>query len=260
MGDSKNTGETLDMLFDGKLKLYQSRGGYRFSLDAILLAYFATLRDGDKVADLGTGNGVIPLMLAYLHPSLSITGVEIQEAMVERAKRNVNLNRLATRVSAVHADISSIAQKFGPESFTAVVCNPPYRRATSGRISPNAEKKVARHEIRGALEDFLKAGAYLLPIKGRMAVVYPAARAIDLLMAMRKAGVEPKRLRAVHSYAAAEASLVLVEGVKGGKSEVKVHSPLVVYQEEKRYTAEVEAMLSGKPPTARGNELKDGAR
>ena len=244
----KREDETLDTLFEGKLKLFQGRSGYRFSLDALLLAHFMTCRRGEKIADLGTGNGVIALILAYLHSSLSITGVEIQLSMVDRASRNVRMNGFQERVTISQADVRNIQETFSPESFAAVVCNPPYRRTTSGRISPNVERKIARHEIAAGLADFLRAGAYLLPIKGRIAMVYPALRLVDLLQSMRNANLEPKRLRMVHSFADTKASLVLVEAVKGGRSGSEALSPLIVYKKGKQYTTEVEAMLAGKAP------------
>jgi tRNA1Val (adenine37-N6)-methyltransferase len=239
---TKRADETLDALFQGKLKLFQSRSGYRFSLDALLVADFMTCRGREKIADLGTGNGVVALILAYLYPSLSITGLEIQPTMVDRACRNVRVNGFGDRVAIRRVDVCDVQQVFGPASFAAVICNPPYRRIISGRISPNAERKIARHEIAAALGDFLRAGAYLLPIRGRMALVYPALRAVDLLKSMRDVGLEPKRLRVVHSFADASASLVLVEGVKGGRSGIEVLPPLIVYNKAKEYTAEVQAI------------------
>ena len=239
--------ETLDTLFEGRLNVFQGRRGYRFSLDALLLAYFMTCRRGEKIVDLGTGNGVIALILAYLHSSLSITGVEIQPSMVDRAGRNVRMNGFQERVTISQADVRNIQETLSPECFAAVVCNPPYRRATSGRISPNVERKIARHEISAGLADFLRAAAYLLPVKGRIAMVYPALRIVDLLQSMRSVNLEPKRLRMVHSFADTEASLVLVEGVKDGRSGNEVLAPLVVYREGKQYTTEVEAILAGKP-------------
>jgi tRNA1Val (adenine37-N6)-methyltransferase len=242
----KSEDETLDTLFEGKLKLFQAHSGYRFSLDALLLAHFMNCRRGEQIADLGTGNGVIALILAYLHSSLSITGVEIQPSMVDRAWRNVQMNGFRVRVTIRQGDVGDIQETFGPESFAAVICNPPYRRMTSGRISHNAERKIARHEIAAELADFLRAGAYLLPIRGRIALVYPAPRVVDLLQSMRTANLEPKRLRMVHSFADAKASLVLVEGVKGGRSGIKILAPLLVYKQGKQYTNEVEAMLAGR--------------
>lgn len=244
----KREDETLDTLFEGKLKLFQGRSGYRFSLDALLLAHFMTCRHKEKIVDLGTGNGVIALILAYLHSSLSITGVETQLSMIDRAFRNVRLNEFQERVTISQADVRNIQETFRPESFAAVVCNPPYRRTTSGRISSNVERKIARHEIAAGLADFLRAGVYLLPIKGRIAMVYPALRLVDLLHSMRNANLEPKRLRMVHSFADTKASLVLVEAVKGGRSGSEALSPLIVYRKGKQYTTEVEAMLAGKVP------------
>jgi tRNA1Val (adenine37-N6)-methyltransferase len=242
---TQRAAETLDALFQGQLKFFQSRSGYRFSLDALLLADFMTCRGQEKIADLGTGNGVVALILAYLHPSSSITGLEIQPRMVDRARRNVRMNGFADRVTIRRFDVRNVQQAFGPGSFAGVICNPPYRRTTSGRISPNAERKIARHEIAATLGDFLRAGAYLLPMRGRMALVYPALRAVDLLKSMRDANLEPKRLRIVYSFADASASLVLAEGVKGGRSGIEVLPPLVVYKKGKEYTAEVAAMLAG---------------
>jgi tRNA1Val (adenine37-N6)-methyltransferase len=242
---SQEPGETFDALFQGKLKFFQSRSGYRFSLDALLLADFMTCRGAEKIADLGTGNGIVALILAHRHPSVSIIGLEIQPAMADRACRNVRLNGFADRVTIRRVDVRDVERAFDPGSFAAVICNPPYRRTASGRISPNAEKKIARHEIAATLGDFLRAGAYLLPTRGHIALVYPVFRGVDLLKSMRDANLEPKRLRIVHSFADASAALVLVEGVKGGRTGIEVLPPLIVYKEGKQYTAEVEAILAG---------------
>jgi tRNA1Val (adenine37-N6)-methyltransferase len=239
------TGETLDTLFDGRLKFYQSASGYRVSLDAVLLAFFATIRRGDRIADLGSGNGVVPLLLASLYVTPLIVGVEIQAKMVERATRNIALNQLAGRVRIVRCDVRAIRRCFDPESFSVVVANPPYRRALSGRVSPDREKSIARHEVRATVGDFVRAGAYLLPIKGRMAFIYSAGRAMDLLEVMRDRAIEPKRVRMVHSFAATRASLILVEGVKGGRSGIEVLPPLTIYERGMQYTEEVARMLAG---------------
>lgn len=235
--------ETLDTLFQGKLKIVQRKRGYRFSIDAVLLAHFVKLRDGEEVVDLGTGNGVIPLVLACLYSTVRVVGLELQEEMVERALRNVDLNRLGERVRIVQGDICSVEKLFSPESFDAVVCNPPYRGAATGRMNPDPEKRIARHEIKSRLADFLRAGSYLLRGGGRMALVYPATRMVDLLQTMRQEEIEPKRLRLVQSFEKSTATLVLVEGVKGAGSELKVLSPLVVYTRDKKYTREVRAIL-----------------
>lgn len=238
--------ETLDALFQGGVELYQSRAGYRFSLDAVLLAHFARIKARDRIVDLGAGNGAIALMLAFLYPAARVVGVEIQPAMLERARRSVALNDLEERVIMRRGDVRAPAALGETASFDVAVCNPPYRAPPSGRVSPNPEKRIARHELQGALGHFLKAGKVLLRRKGRLALIYPAFRCVDVLASLRAAGIEPKRLRMVHSSCGSEASLVLVEGVKGGKSEIAVEAPLFVYDEKQRYRAEVAAMLRRK--------------
>jgi len=240
MGD-----DTFDTLIDGKLRLYQSRMGYRFSIDALLLAHFVTVKRRERVGDLGAGNGTIALLLSHLHPSASIIGLEVQPAMAERAKRSVALNGLEKRVAIVAGDLCAIGSLFAPASFDAAVSNPPFRKPSSGRISPHQEKQIARHEIKGALQDFLTAAVYLLRPKGRLALIYSAERAVELLTALRGAGLEPKRLRWVHSFAGAGAVLVLVEAVKGGRSGVEVAPPLVIYRAAKEYSSEVVAIVAG---------------
>jgi tRNA1Val (adenine37-N6)-methyltransferase len=237
--------ETLDALFNGRLRLWQSRRGYRFSLDALLLAHFATVRTGEQVADLGTGNGVIALVLASLHANIAITGVEVQRAMVERAQKNVKLNHLEKQIQIRRGDVRAIAAVAASESVDVVVCNPPYRRRESGRISANDEKRIARHEIYGGLNDFLNAGAFLLRPNGRMTLVYLASRVVDLLVSMRTLKLEPKRLRTVHSFNDGEASLVLVEGVKDGRGGVKLEPPLIIYRSAKEYSDEAAALIDG---------------
>ncbi|MBI2539849.1 MAG: tRNA1(Val) (adenine(37)-N6)-methyltransferase [Deltaproteobacteria bacterium] len=233
----------MDTLFHGKLRIIQAKRGYRFSLDAVLLAHFATLRGSDRVVDLGTGNGVIPLILARLHPAVEIVGMELQEEMVQRALRNVNLNRLEERVKILRGDVCSVEEVLPPESVAAVVCNPPYRRPASGRVNPDAEKRIARHEIKARLADFIRAGSYLLRRGGHMALVYPAARMVDLLQTMRQEEIEPKRLRLVHSYEGSAATLALAEGIKGAGTELKILPPLVVYTRDRKYTREMKAVL-----------------
>jgi tRNA1(Val) A37 N6-methylase TrmN6 len=235
----------LDALFDGRMTLFQSRAGYRFSLDALLLASFVTVKPGDKIVDLGTGNGVIPLVLADLYSSVSVTGVELQAAMVERARRNVELNRLDARIEVLRGDVRRPSQIANASSFNVALCNPPYRKPTSGRLSANDERQVARHEMKGDLNDFLRAAIFLLRTKGRMALVYPAVRLTDLLSAMRQVHVEPKRLRMVQSFCGASASLILVEGVKGGRSGLNVLEPVTVYQRPNEYSDEVAAVIAG---------------
>lgn len=236
-------GETLDALFQGKLKIIQRKRGYRFSIDAVLLAHFVKVRGGEKIVDLGTGNGVIPLILGCLHPSVRVVGLELQEEMAQRALRSVRLNLLAERVRIIQGDVCSVEEIFSPQSFDAVVCNPPYRETASGRINPDLERRVARHEIKARILDFVRAGSYLLRRRGRMALVYPAARTLDLLQTMRQEDLEPKRLRLVYPFEESAATLVLAEGIKGGGSELRVMPPLVMYTKDRKYSPEIRAIL-----------------
>jgi tRNA1Val (adenine37-N6)-methyltransferase len=236
--------ETLDALFDGGLQLYQHKHGYRFSIDSILLADFATIRSGNKVIDLGTGNGVVPLILAYRYRSISVTGIEIQRQMADRAARNIRLNGYEHRIVIEQMDIASTVERFKSESFDVVVCNPPYRQATSGRLSLSSEKQIARHEIKASLDDFVRAAAFLAKNKGCFACIQLGDRTVDLVSAMRSAGLEPKRLRTVHGFSDAKASMVLVEAVKGGRKGVDILPPLIIYDFAKNYTAELNAIAA----------------
>jgi tRNA1Val (adenine37-N6)-methyltransferase len=237
--------ETLDVLFDGRLRVLQSRKGYRFSLDALLLAYFASPRGTEKVVDLGSGSGVVSLILAKFYPNLAVTGLELQETLAARAQRSARLNGLESRVRILQGDVRTISTTLPPGGADLVVANPPFRRAGSGRMSPDPERMIARHEIKAELTDFLRAAAYVLANKGRLVLIFLASRLGDLLQAMRSVAIEPKRLRFVHSRRGEEASLVLVEGLKGGRKEQKILAPLVVYEDCDNYTPEVAGIISG---------------
>jgi tRNA1Val (adenine37-N6)-methyltransferase len=243
--NAKTAIETRDALFDGRMALLQSRKGYRFSIDALLLAYFVALRPGDRIVDLGTGNGIIPLVLARRHPSVTVTGIELQASMVERAGRNVRLNELDARIKIISGDVRTRRNFPVAAGADTVVCNPPYRKSGSGRISADDERQIARHETSGALGEFLGAAAFLLRNKGRLALIYAAVRCADLFFALRQARLEPKRMRLVHSFADAEAALLLVESVKAGRPGLTVERPLIIYRGKKEYSAEVAAMIAG---------------
>ena len=243
--------ETIDSVFGGAIKLWQHRCGYRFSLDSVLLAYFVSIRTGDKVMDLGSGNGVIPMMLAYLHPSISIDGVEVQQAMVRRAEKNARLNGFDDRITMRCVDVKDVSLNFAPGSYDVIICNPPYRRVSSGRLSPDSEKQIARHETKATLHDFLIGADFLLPAKGRFACIYLAERSVDLLASMRRVGIEPKRLQTVHPLIGNDAQMVLVEGVKAARSMLQVLPPLVVSDQPNRYSRELANMLLGRKRSSR---------
>ena len=237
--------ETIDGILQGKLSIIQRRSGYRFSIDALLLAHFVAPGKYDHIVDLGAGSGVIALALATLHPAVTVYGVELQVGLAERARRSAEFNGLSGRVTIHGGNVRAIASLLPPRTFDLVVANPPYRLAASGKINRDTEKRVARHEIEARLDDFLNAAVHLLRARGKVAFVYPAARLVDLVTGMRARRLEPKRLRLVHSYSGGEASLALLEASKDGRKELKILPPLTIYTEQRRYTSEVAAILAG---------------
>jgi tRNA1Val (adenine37-N6)-methyltransferase len=230
--------ETLDDLRLQGLKILQKKDGYRFSLDPILLCAFARVERGDAVVDLGTGSGLIPLLLARKTGAGSIVGIEIQPELADRARRSVRLNGLEEKIEILEEDLRCLSGKMAPQSCDVILTNPPYRRFGSGRQAPQAERALARHEMAGGLDDFLMAASYLLRNAGRFYIIYLAERLGELLALMRERKLEPKRLRCVHSRREEQACMVLVEGRKGGRTGLSVEGPLFVYDGE-GYSAEV---------------------
>ena len=233
------TAETVDAILVGRLRIIQRKRGYRFSLDALLIAHFTDLRNGDDLIDLGTGSGIIALILAQRFRCGRVLGIEIQDELVAIAKRNVVLNGLAGQIQIRRGDVRRPEFLCEPQSFSAAVFNPPYRRLRSGRMNPDPEKAIARHEIAGTAADFLAAAVYALRPEGRVYAIYPATRMVQLLARMRDFRIEPKRLRLVHSRPGGSGAFVLVEGVKGGREGLKVLPPLFIHEEAGGYTPEM---------------------
>jgi tRNA1Val (adenine37-N6)-methyltransferase len=224
--------ETLDTFFNGELQILQKKKGYRFSVDAILLSQFARIRKDERVIDLGTGCGILPLLLSHTTRASSFVGVEIQRALAECARKNVVLNDLDSRISILEQDFRALKKTFPPGSFDVVLSNPPYRRYRSGRINPSVERAVARHEIKGTLEDLTAVASYLLPPKGRCYVIFPALRTVDLFVALRDGKLEPKRLQFVYPRIEEEAKFVLTESVKTSGVELKIMNPLMLHESD----------------------------
>lgn len=235
--------ETLDELRKHRLKIIQPRHGYRFSLDPLLLCDFASIRAGEKTVDLGTGCGIIPLILARIAEESSLVGVESQAEMAELAGRNVALNDLSERVAIRHADILEVKNLFPPSSFDLVVANPPYRKRGSGRISPKPGRDLARHESTASLNDFLVAAKNLVKLSGRICFIYHPSRLVEFLSEANALKLSPSRLRMVHGNSSAEARMFLVELVKGRKCELAVLPPLFVYDVNGEYTQEMTVIL-----------------
>lgn len=231
---------TDDTLFAGRLSCRQHRDGYRFSVDAVLLAHFFTPRPGEAILDLGCGCGVIPLILAYRWPDPRLTGLELQPPLAALARRNVADNNLAERINIVEGDLRAITTLFAPGQFQRLVCNPPFYRSAAARLNLDPERRLARHEVAADLTEVVAAAAWLLHKGGRVDLVYPAERAVALLAALRGAGLEPKRLQVVHSFPGGPGKLVLVEGLKGGGEELEILPPFFIYREAGgEYTAEM---------------------
>ncbi len=236
--------ETLEPFGQGRLWVFQKKQGYRFSLDAVLLAGLTDLRAGERVMDLGAGCGIVSLLLACRFPNSLLVGVESQPTLASLAERNVRANGLAGRVEIMAGGMQDLPQHFPPESFDMAVSNPPYRPLGSGRLNPLAEKAIARHELHGSLELVAQTANYLLPPGGRLALIYPARRLVHLCCRLRSHRLEPKTLRLIHSRAGEEAKLVWLEARKGGREELKILPPLLVYQSQGRYTAEIEKIFA----------------
>ena len=217
-----------DRLFSGRLTIYQPREGYRFSIEALLLAGFVRLRRGEVVADLGAGCGVISAILALRFPTAEIVALEIQERLSQALALTVSSNPRGKNILPVRGDVRHCPLKSG--KFSAVVTNPPFKPSKTGRLPPDRENLVARTELLAELSDFLRTARELLKPGGRLFLVHTALRCAEVLSAMRSCGLEPKRLRFVHSYPGDEARFLLVEGRKGSGSEARVLPPLFIYQ------------------------------
>lgn len=235
----KPEGEKIDPILAGRLQIIQRERGYRFSIDALLLAHFVKLQTGDDVIELGTGSGIVALILAQRPGTGRILGIEIQEQLVSTARRNVSLNGLADRVEIRRGDVRFPESICLPRAFSVALFNPPYRRMHSGRINPDSEKAAARHEIFGTVENFIIAAAYALRPGGRMYAIYPATRMAELVTRMRASRIESKRLQLVYSRPGAKAVFVLAEGTRGGKEGLDVLPPLFIYEARGGYTAAI---------------------
>ena len=237
-------GETVDDILDGRFRVIQKKTGYRFSLDALLLAHFVRMKKGDALLDLGTGSAVIPLLLYHRWGCSRVAGIEIQPDLADMARRTLALNGLPDQIGIIKGDIRSIEQHIAPHSFDAVTFNPPYRKLQSGKINPIPEKAQARHEIHGSVGDFIQAAAYAVRAHGRIFLIYQASRLVELIVQMRRFRVEPKRLRMVHSRVEMEGEFVLMEGIVTGGEELAVLPPLFIYEETGVYTPAMQEVFS----------------
>lgn len=241
-----NENETLDELILGDMKIIQAVHGYRFSLDSVLLAHFPELTGVSHIIDLGTGSGVIPLLLAVRAPDLCITGIEIQSAMVERAKRSIHLNGLEHRIEIIQSDIKEIDKTLAGGSAELVLSNPPFWKKGEGYLSSNMEEAVARHELNLNLEELVDRGAYLLVERGKMVIIQRAERLEEAMETFRRHKLFLKRLRMIHSFEGSKATLFLLEGIKNRRGRLSILAPFIIYQKPGEYSEEIKRLYGGK--------------
>jgi tRNA1Val (adenine37-N6)-methyltransferase len=231
--------ETLDELIINNLQLIQKKKGFRFTLDSVLVAHFATLKQNDEIIDLGTGTGVIPLILHARAKNTQIIGVEIQEELAEMAKRSVKLNGLEDAIRIVKGDLRGIHKILGGGKFNLVTANPPYWSSRQGKISPVENRAISRHELTCTLEDVVASAGKLLNYQGRFAIIYPVDNLLNLFVLLRKYHLEPRKIRFIHSFRERPARLLLLEARKSAPAELKVLPPLIIYEKPGQYGAEI---------------------
>lgn len=222
----------------GVVTIAQPAKGHRFTLDSVLLADFCRIKSRDRVLEPGAGTGVVSILLARKSPTVQLTGVEILPASADLCRRNIHINDLSERITVIEQDISSLKRRFAPGSFDVIAANPPYTKGGSGRQSPLTSRRTARQGVSANLQPWLDLQIFLKN-KGRFYLVFPAARAAELLASLKDRKLEPKCLRFVHSYATKPASLVLIEAVKSAGAGLDVSAPLVVHELGGGYSEEM---------------------
>ncbi|MCI8531989.1 MAG: tRNA1(Val) (adenine(37)-N6)-methyltransferase [Lachnospiraceae bacterium] len=232
-------GERLDELDRNGYRIIQDPKRFCFGMDAVLLAGFAKVKPGEKVLDLGTGTGILPILLEARTKGVSFTGLEIQPESADMAARSVRLNHLENKVHIVNGDIREADRLFGAGSYHVVTSNPPYMTDLHGIKNPNEAKAIARHEILCTLEDVVSQAAKLLAPCGRFYLVHRPFRLAEILTCLCSHGLEPKRMRLVHSYEDREPNMVLIEALKGGRSGMTVEKPLIIFEKPGVYRSEI---------------------
>lgn len=239
MTTNLKSGERLDDLQINGYEIIQHPGKFCFGMDAVLLANFAKVKSGEEVLDLGTGTGIIPILLTAKTEGRRFVGLEIQEESADMARRSVLHNHLEDKVEIVTGDIKEAADIFGPVSFDVITTNPPYMIGQHGIANPSDAKAIARHEVLCTLDDILRESARVLKPGGKFCMVHRPFRLAEIMSKMVELGLEPKRMRMVHPYIDKEPNMVLIEGVRGGNSRIIVERPLIVYKEQGVYSDEL---------------------
>ena len=232
--------ERIDDLEFKNLKVIQNKNGFCFGMDAVLLSDFAkNIKRNATVLDLGTGTGIIPILLCGKTELKKVIGVEIQEEVAKMAKKSILLNGLEGRFEILNCNIKELNKIYKKQTFDVIVTNPPYKKQNSGIVNENEKKVISRHEITANLEDFIKIAKDLLKDKGELYMVHRPERLVDILELMRKYRIEPKVLKMVCPNKNKEPNLVLIKGVKNAKPFLKIEKSLYVYDTENKYTKEI---------------------
>lgn len=247
MNELLKTNERIDDLQYNGLRIIQSSEAFRFGMDAVLLADFARLRPKEKVADMGTGTGILPLLLSQKDPSCTFEAFEIQSEMAQMAARSVNLNGLQGRITVHEADMRDAWKITGREKMHAVVCNPPYGKRGGTLTSEKSGVSIARHEADCTIDDVAASCAAVLRNMGRLYIVFPAQRMLELFDALRKARLEPKKIRMVCAKVEKAPYLVMVEAMKNARPQLLWMPPLVVYHADGRETEEIRRIYHQDP-------------
>lgn len=231
--------ERLDDLQVNGYEIIQHPGKFCFGMDAVLLSNFARVKKDERVLDLGTGTGIIPILLTAKTEGEAFVGLEIQEESADMARRSVAHNHLEEKVEIVTGDIKEAASIFGSASFDVITTNPPYMIGQHGIANASDTKAIARHEVLCTLEDILRESARILKPRGRFYMVHRPFRLAEILSKMIEVGIEPKRMRMVHPFIDKEPNMVLIEGMRGANSRMTVERPLIVYKEVGVYSDEL---------------------
>lgn len=232
-------GERLDDLHRNGFQIIQNKEKFCFGMDAVLLSGFAKVKEGEKVLDIGTGTGIIPILLAAKTPGQHFTGLEIQPESADMARRSVALNHLEEKISIVEGDVREADQLFSAASFDVITSNPPYMTGSHGLVNPDMPKAIARHEICCTLEDLVSQTEKLLRPGGRFFMVHRPFRLAEIMTVLTAHHLEPKRMRLVYPFVDKEPNMVLLECIRGGKPRITVEKPLIVYKEPSVYQDEI---------------------
>lgn len=239
-----NENERIDDLEIKGMKIIQNKDGFCFGIDSVLLSDFAKeIKNGAKCVDLGTGTGILGILLCAKTNLSQIIGIEIQEEVAEMANRSIILNNLENKFKIININLKEIKNNkinyLEKNSFDYIITNPPYKKLNTGKINENEKKLISRHEITASLDDFIEVANYLLKDKGTIFMVHRPERLVDILEKMRKEKIEPKEIKFVYPKINEEPNLVLIKGIKNAKPFLKINKPLYIYNEDGSYTDDI---------------------